>query len=345
MTAIRLKYVNAFRDRHGKLRYFFRRRGHKSVALKGMPGSAEFMAAYDAALSGQTAPRIEVGAARIKPGTIADLATKYFASTSFRNKAIETQRSRRNILERFAIENGEKPVALLERRHVQVMVDAKANTPSASRNFLNVLRALIKFAIKEGIIDKDPTVGVERVRIQTEGWRTWSEEDIGKFEAVHPIGTRERLALALLLYTGQRPSDVVRMGKQHVRKAAIHVRQKKTGTTLEIPTDPRLREVLLAMPSEHMTFLTTASGKPFSEKGFGNWFRKALDKARLPKGTGAHGFRKAAARRLAEAGCTEKEIAAITGHRTLTEIARYTRAAEQARLAASAMTKLRKEGL
>ena len=134
-----------------------------------------------------------------------------------------------------------------------------------------------------------------------------------------------------------RRSDVVRMGRQHVRKDAIEVRQQKTGTTLSIPIHPDLKAILDATPSEHLTFLTTKDGKPFSPAGFTNWFRECCIEAGLPKGSSAHGLRKAACRRLAEAGCSEKVIASISGHTSLREVERYTKAADQKRMAEAGM--------
>ncbi len=132
MTKLRLRYVNTFRDRHGCLRHYLRRPGCQAVALPGLPGSVEFMEAYQAALAGETAPRIEIGASRTKPGTIAALTVAYFNSLTFHRLA---QRTRRNILERFRTEHGDKRVALLQRGHIEKMVVSKAATPAAARNF------------------------------------------------------------------------------------------------------------------------------------------------------------------------------------------------------------------
>ena len=148
--------------------------------------------------------------------------------------------------------------------------------------------------------------------------------------------------MALMLFTAQRRSDVVRMGRQHVRNGAIEVRQQKTGTLLTIPIHPGLQAVLDGTPSRHLTFLTTTQDKPFrSSASFGNWFGQCCREAGLPKGTAAHGFRKAACRRLAEAGCTALEIMAISGHRSMSEVQRYCAAADQARLARAAQAKMR----
>ena len=119
-------------------------------------------------------------------------------------------------------------------------------------------------------------------------------------------------------------------------RGKIKVRQIKTSTALLIPVHPALRTVLATTPRDNFTFLVTSYGKPFSVAGFGNWFRDRCDEASLPQ-CSAHGLRKAAARRLAEAGCTNQQIKAITGHRTDQEVSRYTAAADQERLAEQAM--------
>jgi integrase len=326
------KYTQAFIDRHGKARFYFRKAGSKQVPLPGLPWSPSFMAAYEAALEGE-APRIEIGASRTKPGTINALVVSYFNSMAFQALAQETKRTRRNILERFRAEHGDKRSALLKREHVNVMFAKKAATRFAARNWLKTVRALMQFAVTEGMLASDPTAGIKNLSGKTDGFRTWTEEDIAAFQARHPVGTRERLALALLVNTAQRRGDVVRMGRQHIRNGLIEVKQQKTGTKLAIPIHPDLQAVLDATPSGHLTFLTTAFGKPFAAAGFTNWFREACNAAGLPRGTSAHGLRKAACRRLAEAGCSANVIAAISGHKSLSEVERYTIAANQERMA------------
>jgi integrase len=338
MGRIKLPFVNSFRNRHGTLVFYFRKRGCKNVRLRGVLGSAEFMAAYTAAIEGQEP--IEIGVKRSPVGSVAATVGRYLGSTAFANLATEMQRTRRNILERFREEHGDKRIAAIERKHVQAMVTAKGKTPSAARNFLNTLRAMIAFAIDAGIRADDPTIGVKRPKIKTDGYRTWSEDDIAAFEATHPLGTMPRLALALLLYTGQRRSDIVAMGLQHVRGDLISVRQRKTGTPLLIPMHPALRAAIEATPSGHLTFLATAFGKARTANGFGTWFRAGCNAAGLANGTSAHGLRKAACRRLAEAGCSANEIKAISGHASLREVERYTKAADQERMARAAMKRL-----
>jgi integrase len=347
MTRIKLKYINSFRDRHGRLRYYFRRPGYKSVALSGLPGSAEFMERYETALSGTmaTSPK-PIGAGRFKEGTVAALTIAYFNSVSFGNLTEGAKRQRRGLLERFAAEHGDKRVVMLERKHIERIVATKLSTPSGATNFLVAVRSLMKFAVDTEVIQNNPAIGVERPKVRSDGHRTWSEDDIAAFERQHPVGTQARLGFALLLHTVQRLGDVLRIGRQHLRlgkdgSMTIHSRQKKTGTSLVLPVLPELKTVLDALPpSESLTFLTTRSGKPYTTRFFTKRFTKWCEEAGLPKGLVPHGLRKAGCRRLIEHGCSTKEVAAWSGHKTLKEVERYTVAASQEFLARAAAAKL-----
>jgi integrase len=336
LTKVDLPHIHTFVDRHGKRRFYYRGRDGKRIPLPGQPDSTEFLEAYQAARDNQ-ACRPEIGANRTVPGTVNAAVISYINSAVFRTQAPDTRRTRRNILERFRVEHGERRIAALGRHHVERMIAAKAGTPSAARNFLNTLRALMQHCVTEGIRVDDPTQGVRGPKIKTDGYRTWTEVDIAVFQEKHAIGSRARLALALLLYTAQRRSDIIRFGRQHVRDGMLHLRQQKTGASLAIPVHPELAAAIDAAPSDHLTFLTTGTGKPFSAAGFTNWFREMCNGAGLPLGTSAHGLRKAACRRLAEAGCSANVIASISGHVTLREVQRYTKAADQARMARAAI--------
>jgi integrase len=331
------KYCHGFIDRHGKPRWYFRRPGFKRVPLPGLPWSREFMAAYEQALAGQPEP---IGAARVKPGTLRALAVSYFASPAFRSKRPSTQYTYRNIIDRFCAEHGDKRAALLQREHVVKLLAARAATPRTANALRQSLRALMQHAVEIGLRSDDPTRDVRKLPIaRGEGYHSWTEAEIAQFEQRHPVASRARLAFALLLYTGQRRSDVVRMGRQHLSDNAICVRQQKTGREVWVPVHEALAPIL-AEASGNLTFLLTDQGKPYTAAGFGNWFRDQCRAAGL-HGCSAHGLRKAAARRLAEAGCSTHEIAAITGHASLREVARYTEASDRRRLAQSAMAKIR----
>jgi integrase len=330
------KWVQAFTDRHGRARFSLRRPGFKRVPLPDLPWSPRFMRVYADAMN-EGPQRLLIGAGRTKPGTINALVVALYSSTEFQGWSLETQRTRRNILERFREQHGDKTVANLQPKHLADMIAAKASTPAAARNFKKTLAALMKFAVTQGMRNDNPVTGVSAPKIRGDGFVTWSEEHIALFEARHPIGSRARLAFGLLLYSAQRRGDVIRMGRQHIRNGLLAVRQNKTGTVLQIPVHPALQTIINADQGDHLTFLVTSFGKPFTSAGFGNLFRSWCDEAGLPRQLSAHGLRKAACRRLAEAGCSANQIMAISGHRSLSEAEKYVRAADQVRLAQAAM--------
>jgi integrase len=336
MTRRLPKYVSEFADRHGKIRVRFRRKGYVDYYFKNVAWSAEFMAEYQACLSGEAAPAIQAGQARTKPGTFNALIAAYYASPEFKGLRPSSQDTYRGIIERFRKKHGEKRVATIERKHIKAILGAMYETPAAANNLLDRLKGLMTLALDLGMRRDDPTHKMRGFKTESDGFHTWTEAEIEQFEARHPVGSKARLALALMLYTGQRRSDAVMMGRQHMSGAKIRVRQIKTTAPLLIPVHPALRAVLAATPRDNMTFLVTSFGKPFTAAGFGNWFRERCDEAGLPQ-CAAHGLRKAAARRLAEAGCSHSEIKSITGHKTDKEVARYTAAADQSRLAERAM--------
>jgi integrase len=340
MTRIRLKFVQAFTV-SGRTYYYFRKAGCVRIKLPGLPGSDAFMAAYQTALTASMPP-MDVGMRRNAPGTVSSLIALYVNSSQFKHEiAAETRRTMWAILQKFRDEHGSKRVAMLRREHVLAILDGRR--PFAKRNLLRALRPLMQFAVSINMIADNPTRDLKaKVPRKGEGYRAWGEEQIAAFRGHHKLGTRSRLAIELLLNTAQRRGDVVRMGPQHIRNGLLHVRQQKTGVPLQLPVFPELQEAIDAMPSKgrHLTFLVTASGKPFSPAGFTNWFRDVCNEAAL-LGFSAHGLRKTSMTRFAEAGCSVHEIAAFSGHKTLSEIAHYTRSVEQAALAREAMAKAR----
>jgi integrase len=331
------KFVHGFIDRHGKPRWYFRRVGFKQVPLPGLPWSPEFMAAYEAALN---APRSPIGAKRAGPNSVNEAVARYLQSKAFiEGLAPITQVLRRQLLERFRTAHGEKRLAMMEARHVAQLLGSLR--PYPQRNMLKALRGLMAFAMAERLIEVDPTSSYKPTRIKdTGGFIPWTDIDIAKFEATHPIGSRARLALALLLFTGQRRGDVVRIGRQHIRDGILSLKQNKTGAQIDIPVLAELRLVLDATPSDHLTFLVNESGQPFTAEGFGKWFRQVCNQAGLEKGLSAHGLRKAAATRLADHGATAHELMAWFGWASLTEAERYTRAANRKALAQGVVKKL-----
>jgi integrase len=333
------RYTQAWVDHEGRPHCYFRRRGFPRVRLPGLPWSPQFMAAYEMALG--TAP-LGVGAKRNRPGSVASAVASYFGSTEFCNDLKpSTQAIRRVLLEKFRREHGDKPIALLPRKFIDEML--RALRPGARKNWLKALRGLLQYCVAEGLCKEDVTASIKLAPSQGGSFHTWTDEEIAQFEAHHPIGSKPRLAFALLLYTGQRRGDVIRMGRQHIKDGVLTITQQKTGTTVAVPVLPELRAAIDASAGTNLTFMVTERGKPFPGHSFTHWFREHCDAAGLPKHCVPHGLRKAAARRLAEAGCTVHEIAAITGHTTLKEVERYTKAFDRERLARSGMARLGNE--
>jgi integrase len=302
MTRLRLRYVQAWVDREGRVHRYFRRPGYRRVRLPGLPGSSEFMAAYQAALEG---PAFPIGAStRSKPGSVSAAIVEYYDSQQFfGSKAKGTQAKRRAILERFRATHGDKPLAMLPPKFIEALLDKMR--PHAARNWLKTIRSFCKFAVKRGLMRDDPTRDIELARVKSDGIHTWTEDEIAAFEAHHAVGTKPRLALALGLYTAQRRGDAIRMGRQHIKDGVLTVRQEKTGAELAIPVHPELKTILDATPSEHLTLLTTKTGKPYGDNDFSEQFRKWCNAAGVPKVCSFHGLRKAACRRLAEVGCRD----------------------------------------
>ena len=341
MSEKKLKYVERFVDRYGRVRYYFRRGKGARTPLPGEPESRVFKAAYAAALKKVTvhAERKVRGA----PGTFDRLVQEYYESPDYLRLAMQTQMTYASVIERFLIEEnvGHRLVREMTRKHVQKIIAKRVATPGAANQLLKKLKVLLHFAIDNGWRTDDPTI---RIKKFPEGeFHTWTDAEIERFEVTWRIGSRERLAFALFLYSGQRTSDVSKMLWTDVSNDGIWVVQRKTKAKLLVPLHPELYAILSASPRRKGAILQTNFGRPFSSKGLSNFMAVRIGKAGLPERCVTHGLRKAAARRLAEAGCSANEIASITGHASLEEVARYTRAAEQKKLARSAMDRLVRE--
>jgi integrase len=284
---------------------------------------------------------IIIGAKRTIPGTVNEAVVLYLGSRAFADLGPSTQTMRRSTLERFRGDHGDKRLRMLRSEHLAKLLGRLR--PHAQRNMLKTLRGLISFALSGGLIDADPTTGIQLARVKdNNGFETWAEKDIDLYRARHALGTRPRLALELLYGTMQRRGDVVRLGRQHIQDGFVSLRQQKTSTQVDVPVLPELQAAIDAMPKvEHLTFLVTEFGRPFTAGGFSHWFRGQCNLAGLPKNLSAHGLRKAGATRLAEHGCTDHEIMAWGGWTTLREVQRYTKAADNKRLALQAADKLK----
>jgi integrase len=354
MTKIRLKYIQYFADEYGE-RHYFRRRGFKTRPLPGLPGSAAFMAAYAEALAECKA--IEVGAKRSAPNSIDAVIAAYLKDDAF-TKALapETQRMRRNILDRFRTQHGGKSVTTLQHRHIVAMLEKKK--PYAQKNWLKTLRGLMLFAVKENYRADDPTATAKAAKppVKSKGHMTWGDEQIAAYRERHAFGTSARLAIELMLNIAARRGDAHKLGVQHIRAGKLewypHKTIRSTGKKLSIRILPALQTAIDAMPPRDtaLAFLLNDYRKPFaSAAAFGNKFADWCKQAGLKpvvcadgrtRAYRAHGLRKAACKALAHAGCTAPQIMAVSGHSSLAQVQVYLDEVEQVRLAEDAIALL-----
>lgn len=316
----------------------FRRGKGPRIRLPADPASEEFRQAYLAALAGHPMPARR-GVTRAAPGSIAALIGSYKLSAEYVGLRRTSKAQYDHRLERLREEHGHRSVTGLTRERIVVgILQPFADRPGSALDTLKKLRILIRHAINTGQLRHDPSLGIKRPKIQR--IRSWTDSEIAAYRARWPLGTKQRLAFEMFLCTGQRRSDVVRMAWPHITADKITVTQQKTERRLVIPLHRDLMAALAEASREHVMILTTTYGKPFTVDGFSQWLRDAIAAAGLPLDCQPHGLRKAAGRRLAEAGATAKEVMAILGHTTLAEAERYTEDADQARLADAAISRL-----
>ncbi len=331
--------VTAYTDRHGARRFRYRGNG-VSVELGRDYGSQEFVRRYEAARQGRKLDDV-TGEAH---GSLGWLIASYYRSPAYRRLAERTQYVQRNTLEKLRQDHGHRPAATLDAPAVRKLMARKADTPHAANYVLRMLRALMAHAIDLGIRADDPTRDVKKyAEAGSDGFHTWDEGEIAQFQATHPPGSTARLAFALMIFTGAARVDACKLGWQNVKDGRIRYRREKTRkkapVLVDVPIHPDLAAELDRLPPGRLTFLETGQGRARSSNGLGNAMRRWCDAAGLAECT-SHGLRKACARRLAEAGATPSEIAAVTGHTTLKEVSRYTAAADRSGLAEKAMGRL-----
>lgn len=320
-------------DRHGKVRFRFRSKGVDTY-LPSAYASAEFRAAYEAALAGAKG---KTNKSRAERGTIKWLAEQYMRSPRYQNRAEGSRRVLRRELDWLCSVAGDLPFARMKTHHVEALM-AKKTGPAAANKVKKNLSILFNYAIKKGFgITFNPARYADKWTENPDGFHTWTEQEISEFKERHPTGTKARLALALFLCTGASRQDAARMGWQNISDGRIVYRRGKTGIEANLPILPELYEELQNVPRDQLLFLTHGAGRPYKPETLGNWFKDRCTEAKVP-GT-AHGLRKAGATRLANFGATPDEIRAFMAHKTNKEGATYTKKADRARLADSGLAR------
>lgn len=339
MSRPRPPYLLREKTRHGKFVWYVRRGDGPRIRIPHDYGSPGFAAAYHAAVQGVRPSAIVPG--RAPPQSLAWLVSQYRQSTAWTVLSPATRRQRELVFLRVLKTAGAAPFTDVTRATIVASRDARKDTPSAARTFLKAMRGLFSWALDAQHVETDPTAGVKAaVRNKSGGIPMWTQEEVMAYERRWPIGTRERVWFDILLYTGLRRGDAVRLGRQHVRQgvATLYTEKSQGRVEVTLPLLPVLMATLEAGPCGDMTFVCGAARKPLTKESFGNMFREACNAAGVNKS--AHGLRKAGATRAAENGATVPELEAIFGWEGGQMAALYTRAANRRKLSIRAMGKL-----
>lgn len=346
------EYVTSFTDRHGKTRYRYRRAGYAGGYINAELGTEEFREQY--AAFGRAKIAETAISTRWAPGSTGDLITRYVTTPTRLGPSKATQSKVRAILDRFRDEHGHRMVADYQFVHIDTIISRKREKKTdgkrpeggieAARKLRKELVRLFDFAEKIGMrpLGSNPARMADKIRVaageRSTGFHTWTEEEIAQYRERHPLGTSARLAMELMLWTGQRRVDAIRLGPADVLNGRVAVAQSKTGKGLRLSLAPQLQAALDAMTPVPgaASFLLNANGVPFTNAGFGNKMRQWCDEAGLPQCT-AHGLRKAMMRRMADLDMANRTLKSVSGYSRDEEVSIYTEAANQARLADEAI--------
>jgi len=337
MSRPRPPYLQRETDRHGNIRWYVRIGYSKRIRIRGEYGSKEFVAAYHAAVSGA----IPTFSTTSKSGSLRWLVEQYRKSSDWLDLSLATRKQKENILKHVLDKAGDQPFSAITRKIIIASRDERAATPAAAKNFLKTMSGLFKWAVEAEYLSVNPCVGVKPPKLKNkDGFIAWTEEDVEKYQKRWPIGTKERVWLDVLLYTGLRRGDAVQIGKQHVRDGIAFLKTEKSGyqTEVALPILPVLQRTLDNSPTGNLAFICGANGQSLTKESFGNCFRAACNAAGVKKS--AHGVRKISATRAANAGATVAQLKALFGWTDNQMPSLYTQTADRRKLARDAITKL-----
>lgn len=335
-------YLHRYTTRHSKTIWYVRKPGGKRIRIRGEYDSQEFTDAYLAAIGSDSPPRPMKASA----GTVAWLWGAYCAkSTDWKSRlSAATKRQRENIMAGVLAKIGDRPFASVRQANIISSRDDRADTPAQARNFLDAMRALFRWAKEAKHIGVDPTDGVKNPeRLKGEGFLIWTEEEVDRYYARWPIGTKERIWIDILMFTGMRRGDAVKLGRQHIRDGVATFRTEKSGkrTEVNIPILPVLQATLAAGPCADLAFICGKNRRPLVKETFGNMFKTACKAAGIDQAKkAAHGLRKVAATRAADNGATVHQLMAIFGWKDIKMAQHYTEMANRKRLARAGMSTL-----
>jgi integrase len=317
-------------NRHGNPVWYVRKGDGPRIRIRGEYDSPQFKAAYQAALEGKASTDNSKAAS----GSLRWLVERYRDSSAWTSLSLATRKQRENILRPVLETAGHQSIEKIGRKEVVAGRDRRRATPAQARHFLDTMRGIFQWAVDADLVKADPTDGVKPPASKTKGFPVWTDEDMDAFERKWALGTRQRVAYALLLYTGLRRGDAVRVGRQHVRDGILRLRTEKTGIEVAIPILPDLSIALEKGPTGDLAYIVGEKGAPMTKEAFGNWFSEACRAGGVRKS--AHGLRKAGATRAANNGATVAQLEAIFGWSGGGMASLYTRSANREKLARDA---------
>lgn len=337
MPRPRPPYLHRETNRHGTVVWYVREGKGPRIRIKETYGTLEFDAAYQAAIKGevtQTSPSAS-------KGSLEWLWMLYRQTAAWTELSMATRGQRERIMRQVLKTSGNLPLSKITPRAIQLGIERRK--PYAGRHFVDTMRGMFKWAIGAQHVKDDPTAGKAVAKPKTKGFAAWTEEELEKYEAYWPLGTRERVMFGVYCFTGLRRGDAAKLGKQHIRHGVIAIDTEKTGTRVTIPVLPELAEIITAGPTGELSIIASKKGQPIRKEYLGTMFKEACKAAGIPNKS-AHGIRKAAATRAANNGATVATLEAIFGWEGGQMASLYTRAADRRKLAAEHIGKLSKTG-
>lgn len=328
------KYVVKQTTQHGRTVYYFRMGKGPRIRLPDDPESEEFERAYLIARNGERPP---APAKRAANTSLEWLVGQYMKSGQWLRLAPATQRARHNIFKQSLAKSGSVDFKSINQKSMRKAVEDRSRTPAQANTFLKSMRGLFDWAVRNGHMDQNPTIGVEPIRYKSSGFPAWTTDDAAAFCEKWEIGTAQRLAFELLLLTGLRRSDIHRLGPQHLDGNILTIETKKTGARITIELNERIMGIIAKTKTGPRNFILGRGG-PLAKDSFGNWFGDAARAAGIQKN--AHGVRKLSATITAELGGSAYELMAHYGWKNIKEAEIYTRGADRARLGAASSKRI-----
>ena len=329
MPKPRLPHVVREKTNRGKWVWYFRIGKGKRIRLPDQYGTPEFLEEYHAALLGKP---VSHSTEKCRSGSISWLIERYRESSAWLSLSDATRYQRDRIFAGITDKVGTEPYTGVTAKTIRNGREVRLATPFMANNYLRAVKGLFAWAVEAEYLSENPAKDVKELATKSTGHEAWTLEDIRKYEEQWPLGTRERVWLHVLAYTGLRLGDACTIGWQHVKDDYVSLRAEKTGQLLEFPILPPLKESLNAGPTGDLAFISNSRGRPFVKESFGNAFRDACRAAGI-EGKSAHGLRKMLASLAAELGASEELLQAWFGWQSNRMSAIYTRAASKKAMA------------